>query len=217
MTKIFLLTILLLTAVFSIHAEDYKFAPKWSNFTEQDKKFLQETTLTKWDTIKAACLIQEAAKSNPKIYIDVEVFEKAWEEVTKTAKTAFQPAMVLNTRGMFSKTILLHVHRKWIDNPHYYVKYYFPVLAPEITQEAFNGSYYKMFEKALNEKKFIGKKCAHLKMLVELISRYSEKLTPEEELKLLKLIKRNYYKNIQKSEEWKTVMVEVELQIKALE
>lgn len=215
--KTLLSTLLLLTAVFSIHAAEYNFIPKWNNFTEQDKKFLTETTTNRWDSIKAACLIQEAAKSNPKIYTDVDDFEKAWEEVTKTAKTAFQPAMVLNTRGMFSKTILLHVHRKWIDNPHYYVKYYFPVLAPEITQEAFNGSYYKMFEKALNEKKFIGKKCVRLKMLVELISRHSARLTPEEELKLLKLIKRNYYKNIQKSEEWKTVMVEVELQIKALE
>lgn len=215
--KTLLSTLLLLTAVFSIHAADYNFIPKWSNFTEQDKKFLTETTINRWDSNKAACLIQEAAKSNPKIYTDVEEFEKAWEDAAKTCKTAFKPVVALNMKKFLSKSILLHVHRNYINNPKPYVRVWFPITAPEITQEAFGGSYYKMFENSVNEKVYFERALNSLKSLVKTISDYSSKLTPEEELNLLKLIKRNYYKNIQKSDDWKALMVEVELQIKALE
>ena len=215
--KKFLSTLLLLTVVFSVHAAEYEFIPKWTNFTEQDKKFLEETTIPKWHSFKAACLIQEAAKSNPKIYTDVEDFEKAWEEAAKTCKSAFKPHVVLNMRKMLSKSILLHVYRNYINVPHGDIIAYYPIMVPEITKEAFGGSYYKMFEKAINEKSHFEKHCKHLKRLLKTISDHSSKLTPEEELSLLKLIKRNYYKNIQKSDEWKSLMVEVELQIKALE
>lgn len=215
--KTLLSTLLLLTAVLSIHAADYNFIPKWNNFTEQDKKFLTETTTNRWDSIKVACLIQEAAKSNPKIYTDVDDFEKAWEDAAKTCKTPFKPMVVFNMKKFFSKSILLHVHRNYINNPDPYVRVWSPIIAPEITQEAFGGSYYKMFENSVNEKTYFERNLNSLKLLVKAISDYSSKLTPEEELNLLKLIKRNYYKNIQKSDEWKALMVEVELQIKALE
>lgn len=217
MFKTLLSTLLLLTAVLSVQAADYQFIPKWTNFTEQDKKFLEETTLSKWDSFKAAFLIQEAAKSNPKIYTDVEEFEKAWEATAKTCKSAFKTAVVCNMNRLLSKSILLHVHRNYINDPNNYVRVYFPIIIPEITSEAFGGSYYKMFEKSINEIAFFDKNCGVLKALVGRISKYSTKLTPAEELSLLKRIKRNYYKNIQKSDEWKPLMVEVELGIKSLE
>lgn len=200
----------------SFAAETYKFNNKWFNFTAEDKAFLDAQTNPKYTRFKLAMNLEEYGKTNPAVYTDLEEFKKFISTQKYFKIDDFNNAyniclVILTLRQKFSENLLTKYYE--ISNVNI-CKIYWPIYLTDMTAaKFFNGSKLKaLMNSAQNTVSTV-----HVTHLLNAIERKLVNENPEDVLAILKTIKRKHYSKIKNSDDWKKIMVRVELLIKSLQ
>ena len=211
----------LLFALFSLGIMSTSFASdlpkKWFGFTAEEHAALKAYTKDhKHDSLKMAGKLEEFSKSNPKVYSDFIVLEQWLNSLEKEG-------VIQSPRSLIG-IVAIH-QRDFFDTPTYqaiykkYNKAYIVIYSPNYCLDKISSLYSSKLDIVKDMISRINSK-GEPRYFSELITFIQNNCMEEDEAKLkatLKQIKRKYYANINKSEEWKKLIVDLELLIKSLE
>lgn len=190
---------------------------KWLNFTAEEQATLKAYTKDhRFDNFKMSARLEEFAKSNPKIYTDFTFLEKWLNDLEKEG---------VIEKPKFLIAVIALQHRDFFDTPTYQAIY-----------KKYNETYIIIHSPNRCLNKIAPLYPSKLDIVKDMSSRIDSNIDPlyfkevttfiqnncmeEDEAKLkatLKQLKRKVYTNISKSEEWKKLLVDLELLIKSLE
>lgn len=190
---------------------------KWLNFTAEEQAVLKAYTKDhKYDIFKMSAKLEEFSKSNPKVYTDFAVLEQWLNDLEKEG-------VIENPKILIEQIAVKQ--RDFFDTPTYqaiykkYNKNFIVIYSPNRCLDKIASLYPSNLDIAKEMFTRI-KLRRNLSNLKELLTFIQNNCMEEDEAKLkatLKQIKRNFYVNISKSEEWKKLLVDLELLMKSLE
>lgn len=154
---------------------------------------------------------------NPKITEDFDAYKAKFEEVCKTYNIKEDAKLGSTLPHSIRLLALANLYEPCIKFTNYentYVNIYYVDYG--IWQIDNKDEFIKWIT-ATGNKNVIVNDYRYCNIYLKIIRRYQNLLTPEETVKYLKNLRRNIYSNISKSEDWKQVVVQVELMIKANE
>lgn len=211
----------LLFAFFAVGIMGTSFAAdiphKWLKFTAEEHAALKAYTKDhRYDNYKMSAKLEEFSKSNPKVYTDFTILEQWLNDLEKEG-------VIEKPKVLIAQVALQQ--RDFFDTPTYqaiYKKYneaHFVIYSPNRCLDKIASLYPSNLDIAKEMFTRI-KLSRHPNMLKELLTFIQNNCMEEDEAKLkatLKQIKRSYYANLSKSEEWKKLLVNLELLMKSLE
>ena len=190
---------------------------KWFNFTAEEQATLKAYTKDhKFDCFKMSAKLEEFSKTNPKVYTDFAVLEQWLNDLEKEGVIEKPKVLIAQIAVM---------QRDFFDTPTYqaiykkYNKNFIVIYSPNRCLDKIASLYPSKLDIAKEMFNRI-KSSRHPSFLKELLTFIQNNCMDEDEAKLkatLKQIKRAFYANISKSEEWKKLLVDLELLSKSLE
>jgi hypothetical protein len=190
---------------------------KWLNFTAEEHAALKAYTKDhKYDNYKMSAKLEKFSKSNPKVYTDFTIFEQWINDLEKEGVIEKPKVLIaqvaLQQRNLFDTPTYQAIYKK-------YNEAYFVIYSPNRCLDKIASLYPSKLDIAKDMIARI-KSTKRPRVLKEILAFIQANCMDEDEAKLkatLKQIKRMYYANLSKSEEWKKLLVDLELLMKPLE
>lgn len=211
----------LLFAFFAVGIMGTSFAAdiphKWLKFTAEEHAALKAYTKDhKYDNYKMSAKLEEFSKSNPKVYTDFTVLEQWLNDLEKEGVIEKPKVLIaqvaVQQRDFFDTPTFQALYKK-------YNEAYLVIYSPNRCLDKIASLYPSKLDIAKDMITRI-KSTKHPRVLKEVLTFIQANCMDEDEAKLkatLKQIKRMYYANLSKSEEWKKLLVVLELLMKSLE